>query len=576
MQKVQYNDIITLLFLAQNDGVNLSLVDSNLNIIDGTIDDALNTYPYKVGYQIFGSYTNPQTGSTTDLYAVMYSFKFSDFLTLKNGIYRLIFSTTHEGNTVYSVVSEYLHVQESHPFTEILTGTYNSNNPQKNLIVTGWFLDGDDGSVPYNPVFQVRVESTKVYSAVKAVNVGYLQSNYQQLQNKTLQRPYWKITLGENSLGIPPYLLETCAEIMLADNFYWATYPYIIDNPEGKTSIAELFKLKQTDVKPLMMAEIGVTERWDAQRAILGGSTLLWSDPMNSGSIAYPYAIYEFSVTDSFTSTVIPSVILKSDDDATVFLNKLNGYYSSLLYLSGTFTHVDNKWYYNPAPGESVTFGTINVLTSYVAFKQQTTVMPSTRGFQLNGTTGLVVLDWGVNAAPVSSAITGTTTFSRAESFTGVWDVTFYHNEQITEMFIGTHYIGGHSYNFIGNFPSDLKHFYWWGTTCPAIQTLILDHCTSIDTIHTRNLSITSLNRSSYGFIPLSLVSVNYYGDSLDITGITNLMNWFMGIKDDVGYFMAVDLSGGSNLAKTSWGAPNITAYNTLTNAPYFWNILHN
>ena len=371
VQKVEFTDDIVLQFSVYNSADAppfFYLCDSNKNIITsigGAGGNFFDVAPVFKGYLDIGIYTDPVSGTPYALRCYMFSFKFGDFSAyLPAGVYyiQLSFESSpgFSGGVYYS---EPMQVLQNHPFTELLQFSYNSNNSEKNIVQNEWFYDWPTNTLPYNPVWAVRAEMYKVYAEPKAINIGYLQSNYEQLQNKTIQRPFWKLTVGENCLGIPFSLLETLTEAILADNFWFAGYPYIIDNPDSKSTLSGVWKVKTMDTVQLCKAECSITERYDAQRALTNtGFIPLWSDPVSG----FPYATGGATLTDGINLYTLPAAIFYTEADAETYLSNLNSYYLDLYLLQGIFLYESGNWYYQCGANESLSADfTPVILTHY-------------------------------------------------------------------------------------------------------------------------------------------------------------------------------------------------------------------
>ena len=252
----------------------LYICDYQKNVIN-TID--LNVTPFLKGYQLipYNTYIDPVTGATYPLLTAMWSFKFSDldFSGDYGGIYYLkMVSQDYPPatvNTFTTFFSEPMFVDTSHQFTKQFQFAYNTNNSLKNIVVSGWFDDYPTNTQQYSPIFSQRAEAYINMFSPKVINIGYLQQQYQQKQIKAQQVRSWKLKVGEISLGIPYYMLEMLTEALLADTVTIDGYAYILYNPTGQSSLADLWKIRDADVVPLVFGECALMERYNSQSAIV-------------------------------------------------------------------------------------------------------------------------------------------------------------------------------------------------------------------------------------------------------------------------------------------------------------------
>ena len=277
-QKVLNTDNLTIMVKTQlgsggsGNYPQLYICDHNKVKID-TVD--LNEAPYLKGVQhIAGdNFNDPYTGSSAPMQTACWSFNFNDFVTQipKGGIFYLRLDNVDTvGPVTTSYYSEPLFVSNVWDDTRLITFFYNSDNAEKNIVVGGWFDDFDIGStIPYNPVFSLRVEGVITNEAPKGINIGYLQQSYNQLQIKTNQKRIRTLKLGEISIGIPDYLLEMAIEAIQADNVFIDNYGYILFGANSD-NLSEIVKMKRpNDAWPLVMAECALMERYEEQRALM-------------------------------------------------------------------------------------------------------------------------------------------------------------------------------------------------------------------------------------------------------------------------------------------------------------------
>lgn len=585
LQKLLFTDMVVLQFHVYNESTtppDLYICDQNKNII-GVIGSLYPNAPYFKGYQDIGTYTDPVTSATYNTRVYMFSFRFGDFTASLNGenTYFIKLDFPAEiGTTPYSYFSEPLQVRYEHPYTNLFQFSYNSNNSEKNLVQNGWFYDYPTNTLPYNPTWAVRVEAYKVYQAVKAVNIGYLQSNYQQLQNKTVQRPFWKLCVGENCLGIPPALLEIVSEALLADNVWYAGNPYILDNPDNKSSLVDLWKIKQTDTKPLYRAELTITERYDSQRAMVSNSIIpLWTTP-ESG---FPYGLRESSIFNGIDILVaITQIPFYSGDDEAALLSNLNSYYLDTYGLTGIFTHEGGVWAYQNGVNETFTlFQPSLILTSYFVVVKQHSA-PFTGGFLVNGDGGSLnqgFIDWGDgNIGGFEPTFTGPFPIYNAYATGGTFTCHIFHNEWQAEIDMGQHY--GYPENntsVSGELPINLLKLSIWGNSFggAGLSPIIsIDRCRGLQSLIIRNCAIAGLTNQIFDVSFTALSYIDFRQNQLTAEQVDNLFNTFYHntVGDGItpsGYF---DISGGTNASPTFASA----LARTRLIDDYSWTIITN
>lgn len=255
----------------------LSILDKYKNVIS-TIN--LNIAPYWKGWQFIGTNILVNPYNKTDIIPLqtnLWSFSFADLM-LEEGTYYLQLRNNNQfdsANYQY-YTSEPMSVMNSFDDTNLISFTYNTNNFKKNIIITGWFQDYPTNTSPFNPVFSQRIEGYMIPIPPKVINIGYQQQLYQQLQIQTQQLQFWKLTVGEVSIGIPFVMLTLITEALLADIVYIniqpntnAGYLIIIYNPQGSSQTADLWKVKTADLNPLLFGEIVVMTKYNSQRAFI-------------------------------------------------------------------------------------------------------------------------------------------------------------------------------------------------------------------------------------------------------------------------------------------------------------------
>ena len=278
-QKINFDDTITVQVHTTDNAGFLPVVYPMLYVCDYQknviISIDLNIAPFLKGVQHipFNIYTEPATGATYPLITTMWSFKFSDldFSGDYGGVYYLkMISQDYLDPTAFTTFfSEPMFVDTSHQFTKQFQFSYNTNNSLKNIVVSGWFDDYPTNTQQYSPIFTQRAEAYINMFSPKVINIGYLQQQYQQKQIKAQQVRSWKLKVGEISLGIPYYMLEMLTEALLADTVTIDGYAYILYNPTGQSSLADLWKIRDADVVPLVFGECALMERYNSQSAIV-------------------------------------------------------------------------------------------------------------------------------------------------------------------------------------------------------------------------------------------------------------------------------------------------------------------
>lgn len=231
----------------------------------------LNAAPYLKGQQAISgnNYTDPFDHTVVSLATSMWAFSFTDLSISTRGIYYLMmenYSVTPTATT--RIFSEPMAVTDYHPNTILFQSQFNANDQEKNIVVTGWYDDYPTNTVPYTPVFSLRCEGFVIDDNPKVINVGYLQQSYDQNQITTRQKRMKKLSIGELSTGIPPYMLEMATEQILSDLWVINNYSYIVFNPSAQSSLADLWKVKQADPWTLRYASTTIMERFAAQGAI--------------------------------------------------------------------------------------------------------------------------------------------------------------------------------------------------------------------------------------------------------------------------------------------------------------------
>lgn len=594
LQKSTYDDDIVLQFhVAYYNPANLSLIlnicDSQQNIIS-SLTSMLNNNPTFKGSQEIGNYTDPLTGNVTPLTVFMFSFKFGDFATyLQDGTYYLKIQvrSTSSSAPIIAYFSEPIILRKEHPYTQRVQFFYNSNNNEKNIIITGWYYDSQTSSaMPYNPIFCLRLESYKTYISTKAVNIGYLQSNYQQLQNKTVQRPFWKLTVGELSLGIPYWLLELITEALLADNLFYAGNPYIIDNPDSKQSLTDVWKIRQSDVKPLVYADCVVTERFDAQRAMISHSVEpLWTSPSTGAGATFPYAITIWQMYDTvgLRSLNFPEIIFDNADDELSYLELLNSYYVDMYGITGQFTHIDGVWGYQNGLNEKViTYGNPAVLTNYFEFNKyyyHSTPIGYNGGFTITGsstTPSINVVDWGNGITQTIYRDSSSALYYSSYNSNTNYLVRFFHDNTLGSFAVGiyeTPYPENNTF-VSGYLPNSLGQFAIEGTVFSNSNLLLsITNCVNIQSFFISHTNLQSFVNSLFNVAFSSLTYIYLTNNNLTSAEVDRLFNdYYHYTNGSIPSGGTFNVSGGTNGAPTASSA----IARSILATTYGWTILHN
>ena len=283
-QKNVTTDLISLQFhINLGYTATLYITDKNQNVIT-TITATLNAAPYLKGFQTVSgnSYTNPLTGTVTPLTSYQWAFTFGDFIgSLTTPDFYYIKLVVNDGSTNKEYYSEMIFLNTSQKdYYDWETGQlntiyfqaqYNSNRAQNtNVVVGGWYNDFGIGDLqPW--VFQTaqRWEGKVDTIDPKAVNIGYLQQNYNQLYVSGQQVPMRMLSVGANSLGIPDYGLQMVTEIILADRFFINGSWYKVSNGAGSTTPNDMWKTTRDEVFPLIYVNTIITLGDIAQQAMV-------------------------------------------------------------------------------------------------------------------------------------------------------------------------------------------------------------------------------------------------------------------------------------------------------------------
>ena len=279
-QKALFTDNISLQFhcgysssLATTLSAAVYITDYLGNVIAG-VD--LNTAPYLKGVQTISgnTFTFPNGGVNVPLKSYQWAFTFGDFPSEipDGGDYyvKLVVSLTDiHGTTTSEYFSEVIRLTDSHPDTKLFQYLYNTNIASKNIVNSGWFNDYPTNSQPYTLSFSLRSEAYINLFSPKVINVGYSQQNYQQVQIKTRQVTTYTLKVGEISIGIPYYMLQKLTEALLADTLYIDNFAYIVYNPQGQTSLSDMWKIKDSDISPLVFAQTAIMLVSESQNALV-------------------------------------------------------------------------------------------------------------------------------------------------------------------------------------------------------------------------------------------------------------------------------------------------------------------
>lgn len=248
-----------------------------------TIWTGINTMPYLKGIQSIAgnNFVDPFTNATSPLTSMMWAFSFNDLSITTPGIYYLLLQNKLAGSPdiITNLFSEPVLVMDTLRNTLLFQSQYATNKGTNiNTVVTGWlnnFLTPGAPPVtppppplPYIPMFIQRCEGYIIDKDPKAVNVGYLQQNWQQVQTYGQLVRMKSLKIGEISIGIPPHVLEGVTAQILSDIFWINNYSYICYNSSNSTSLSDLWKSRRHDEYPLLWAETMLMERFQGQGAI--------------------------------------------------------------------------------------------------------------------------------------------------------------------------------------------------------------------------------------------------------------------------------------------------------------------
>ena len=243
----------------------------------GAID--LNTAPYLKGIQqiVGNNYNNPlSTDNGTPLKSYMWSFSFSDLgISTAGTYYLMMMNKLHliapNTDTYTPTFSEPMQVKSVWPNTLLFQSQFATNKADNwNLVVTGWFNDYPANTQTYTPVFLNRCEGYIIDKDPKAIQVGYMQQSWQQLQTFAKLVRMKSLQVGELSTGIPPHILEGVTAQVLADTYYINGYPYINYNTSNSTQLGDLWKSRRpNDAYPLLYATTQIMEKYQGQGAIV-------------------------------------------------------------------------------------------------------------------------------------------------------------------------------------------------------------------------------------------------------------------------------------------------------------------
>jgi hypothetical protein len=241
----------------------------------------LNIAPYLKGYQQLtgNSYINPLSNdSGTPLLTYMWSFSFSDLEINQSGTYYLLLINACESLQTFPhpvvitpLFSEPILMQATHPNTLLFQSRFNTNKSDNwNVVITGWWNDFPINSIPFNPTFTQRVEGYVIDFDLKAVQVGYLQQSWQQLQTFAKWVRMKTLKIGEISVGVPPHIIEAVTAQILADTYWINGYSYINFNNSNSSQLGDLWKTRRPDdAYPLLFASTAIMERYQSQGSIV-------------------------------------------------------------------------------------------------------------------------------------------------------------------------------------------------------------------------------------------------------------------------------------------------------------------
>jgi hypothetical protein len=149
--------------------------------------------------------------------------------------------------------------------TQLFAAQYKSNRAgSTNVIVSGWYNNYPTNTIPYFPTFYCRCEARVKKFDPKLINIGYLSGNYQQIAVWAQKIQQRMLKLGENSLGIPDYMLDIITELLTSDQVSITGdsslfYEYKIWNPQAQTTPSDLWKITRNDVYHLIYANCPLT-----------------------------------------------------------------------------------------------------------------------------------------------------------------------------------------------------------------------------------------------------------------------------------------------------------------------------
>ena len=268
------NDIFALQFhgyFVADAGIThtLYVCDHNKNIISAYTAAIAASPIYKGSQLISGNnYIDPILGTSQPLKSYMWAFSFNDLGVTVGGVYCIMLKTTYTGEPDILYYSEPIFLSDQQQETNLFQYTYESNNAQKNIVITGWWNDALH-TVAYSPVWNFRCQAFIGPLDSKFLLIGYAQQNYNPLEIKTLQKWGFQLYLGEAVVGIPDYMVNTAGEVVTSDLWYFDGMPYILPFEGASNNIGKLWERKGEYFNPLCRVNTAIRRRFDQSRALV-------------------------------------------------------------------------------------------------------------------------------------------------------------------------------------------------------------------------------------------------------------------------------------------------------------------
>lgn len=415
-QKAMFEDQIVVMVHTQNSGVvpedyppQLFLLDHNLNQIA-----SLNSAPQYYGTQTPANdfYTDPVSGDTYQMNCTLWVFNFGSFISpaTDSGIYYLQLDNYFPAvPDVNSFLSEPFFVSETQDRT--LYFQYSNNSNKNDVVVDNW-------AGGYYPVFCSRMEADIREYKPFGISIGYLEQDYLQLQQYGQSWRTWLLRLGSNTMGVPAYILERAAEIFNCDNVLIDGKAFIFDSQggNGNASAAAFWKVNDTDVSPLIRADLPIRERYGAENTITNFSLGIFTvpgsaDPATGTRIpTVPFAFMGFQLFNGVAYAACPQFVFRNTADISNFLSYLNTTMAVTFGMTGTFAYnsADGVVSYNNGPGENWSiYAVYDVLTQYLNLPIQVTISGDIWLIGIDTTGGAeLIFDWGdMNTFPYDTEL---------------------------------------------------------------------------------------------------------------------------------------------------------------------------